>query len=324
MIDPLSLPHDAARRLLAAGAPVWLPINPVEFHGPHLSLHNDHLLSVGIVRALHPRVAPEHPLLLCPDLELGVEPCPGPGSRAVPYGAVRRAVVEACDALADLGATNVALMTFHGAPLHAAALEAGVRRLTARGVRAVAPFNLALRMMLFMQLEDFDPVLAQVPEADRAAVRQELLFDFHAGFFETSLALHYAPDSVSPRYRALPPCPPVRPHRALAALGGMARRLGADTFAREMGFAAMGTAWSALRPFPGYTGRPHLATAAIGAGFAAMIEDGYTELVTQVFAGQATSPPPMMPWLPWVSLGGRLGNLHVPNDAVALLPVEGG
>ncbi len=323
MIDPLSLPHDEARRLLATGAPVWLPVNPVEYHGPHLSLHNDHLLSVGLVRALHPRVAPDQPLVLCPDLELGVEPCPGPGSRAVPYGAVRRAVVAACDALADLGATNVALMTFHGAPLHAAALEAGVRRLTARGVRAAAPFNRLLREMLFIDVAEYEDVLALVPGADdRAAVRDGLPWDFHAGFFETSLALHYAPDSVSPRYRELPPCAPVRPTPALAGLGGLARRLGANTFARELGFAAVGTAWSGLRPFPGYTSSPHLASAEVGAGFAALLEARFAELLSAVFAGQAASPPPIMRWLRWVSLGGRLGNLHVPNDAVAGLPAR--
>ena len=42
------LPNDAARRLLATGVPVYLPVNPVEYHGPHLSLHTDRLISRGL------------------------------------------------------------------------------------------------------------------------------------------------------------------------------------------------------------------------------------------------------------------------------------
>ena len=36
MTNLLDLPHSRARSLLSRGAPVYLPVNPVEFHGPHL------------------------------------------------------------------------------------------------------------------------------------------------------------------------------------------------------------------------------------------------------------------------------------------------
>ena len=51
------LPHSRARALLATGAPVYLSVNPVEFHGPHLSLHNDLVVSraLSIVSALMTR-----------------------------------------------------------------------------------------------------------------------------------------------------------------------------------------------------------------------------------------------------------------------------
>src|SRR5439155_19201935 len=88
--------HEEASRLVGAGVPVYLTINPVEYHGPHLSLHNDKLVSRGLVRDLHRRLAahhPEWPLLLGSDLEVGVEPCPGIGSRHTPYLAARDLVV---------------------------------------------------------------------------------------------------------------------------------------------------------------------------------------------------------------------------------------
>src|SRR3954469_7383369 len=136
----LEQPHAEARRLCQTGAPVYLTVNPVEYHGPHLSLHNDRLISIGLVRAVHEQLAEKNdwPLLLGADLEVGVEPCPGPGTRRTAYPIVRHLVLEACRAIAELGATKVVLMTFHGAPLHNLAIEAGVELLRAGGVRAIA------------------------------------------------------------------------------------------------------------------------------------------------------------------------------------------
>lgn len=317
----LDLPHHEARALLEAGAPAWLPINPVEYHGPHLSLHNDHVVSVGLIEALHPQVAPEHPLLMCADLEAGAEPCPGPGTRAVPYPRLRKLVLAACDALADLGARKVVLVTFHGAPLHAAALQAGVRRLTRRGVRAVAPFDLVMNEMLSARGEDYAAQLASIADdEDRATVTAELPTDFHAGFFETSLALHYAPGTVSPLHRRLPPCPAPAPVGPLLAASHAAARLGRPRLARELYFAAVGLGWAALRPFPGYTSHPALATAEVGRAFAAYLEPRAARLITDVFAGHAVSPAPIMGWLRWVSLGGRIGGLEVPLTATAPPP----
>lgn len=139
---------------------MFLTVNPVEYHGPHLSLHNDRLVSLGLIRDLHERLLvrhPEWPLLVAADLEVGVEPCSGPGSR-------------------------------HGR--YAIAVEPG-------------PGGAAI------DNSRFAPAFAHVADPDeRAEMLRTLRHDFHAGFFETSVALHYAPESVSPEHRGLPPCPP--------------------------------------------------------------------------------------------------------------------
>ena len=44
--------------------------------------------------------------------------------------------------------------------------------------------------------------------------------------------------------------------------------MGQATLAGELGFAASGTGWYKLSPFPGYTGRPHRASKEAGAVFA--------------------------------------------------------
>jgi creatinine amidohydrolase len=308
------LPHREAVRAVATGAPVYLTVNPVEYHGPHLSLHNDLLVSRGLARDLHARLAARHPdwpLLWASDLEVGVEPCPGPGSRASRYASCRELVLGACQALAELGAKRVVLMTFHGAPLHSLALEAGVDLLRARGVPALSPLNVLLRQLL--QLDDpapYAPAMAHVADAaERQALLDGLRLDFHAGFFETSMALHYAPSSVAPSHRELPPCPEIRPEPGLARAARAAAALGRNALARELTFAALGVGWNQLRPFPGYTSRPSHARAEAGAFFASAILDLFAPVAESVLCEGAQPPAPIMAWLGRASLGGRLGAL---------------
>jgi len=232
----------------------------------------------------------------------------------VPHAIVRHLVLETCRALAELGATKVVIMTFHGAPLHNLAIHAGVQLLTAHGVRAVAPFNVVLQELLDVDPERYAAAFAHIEDrAEREQMMATLGYDFHAGFFETSMALHYAPESVAPDYRSLPPCAEVRPDGKFALAARMARAMGKERLARELTFAAAGVGWNALRPFPGYTGRPHRATAQAGAVFVGQIQEQFVRVVEEVFAGKAESPPPIMQWVERLSLGGRIGALSIPD-----------
>jgi creatinine amidohydrolase len=320
MLPLLDQPHRDALRRVRSGATVYLSVNPVEFHGPHLSLHNDRLVSEGLIRDLHARLEPEQPLLVGADLEVGVDPCPGPGSRHTPFTVVRRLVLDACRGVAELGAKRVVLMTFHGAPLHALAIEAGVRWLSAQGIAALAPFNAVVRELVDADPTVQAPILAPVADpADRAALAADFNLDFHAGFWETSATLHHAPDSVSPDFVKLPPCPTLPRAPGWNAVSRLAAKLGARTLAAEAGFVAAAAGWYSLRPFPGYTGRPHLANPESGAAFTRLVIERYAKLATEVFAGRARSPAPIMPWVERLSLGGRLGKLDIPASEVARL-----
>ena len=308
MISVLDLPHARARTLVSSGAPVFLPVNPVEYHGPHLSLHNDAQVSAGLACDMHARLSAgqDWPLLGVADLELGVGPVPGPGTRPVSYPAVRRAVLSACRALLELGARRVVLVTFHGNPLHNHALQAGVDLLTAAGARAFAPMAMLLRELVSADGARIADVYDTIADPDaRATMRASTATDFHAGFTETSLALHYAPATVGD-HQAMPPCPPLVPDRRLALLATAARRAGRGAFALEVDFLAAGLSWFGLRPFPGYTSRPDLASAEAGRRLAAHVVDGFVSDCREVFDGAAASRPPFG-WMLPVTLGGRVG-----------------
>jgi creatinine amidohydrolase len=314
------------RAALAAGAPAYLFVNPIEYHGPHLSLRNDLEISRGLARDLHDALVRENPAwgtfpMVAPrPLDVGVDPAPGPGTIAVPFREVCDRVVTACDELADLGARRVLLMTFHGSPLHSHALFRGEARLRARGVLAMNPLNLVLRELMKADGARYAEAFAHVEDvAERDAMIRGLGQDFHAGFGETSLALHYAPQTVDALYTRLPPCPPFAPTsggRVAKSLARLARLVGAAATAEELGLVADGLGWYALRPFPGYTGRPHRATAQAGQVFAREMLAAYVTSAREVLADRGAPPPPIMPWLPLLSFGGRVGSIHVPLDAV--------
>ena len=314
--------YDETRALCASGAPIYIGVNPVEFHGPHLSLHNDTLISMGLARALHSRLverSPAWPFLLAADLEVGVEPTSGLGSRHTRYEIVRELVVEASAALANLGAQRVVFMTFHGAPLHAMAIQAGVDYLQQRGVRALSPLNVVLKLMLELNPTDYAPAVAHIVDpAERQALLDSLQFDFHAGFFETSLALHFAPLSVSPELASVSDCPTVEFDAKMLAASRVAALVGRTQLAAELRYAAFGIGWNALRPFPGYTSRPRHATAMAGAFFANRILEEYVKVVDQVLYHGASAPEPIMQWIPALTLNGRVGSTRIAPEELAV------
>ena len=292
-----------------AQATVWVLVNPVEYHGPHLSLLNDHHCSLGLARLLAQRLPGPH--LMAGELGLGVEPASGPGSRHSSYGEVRSTVLETCRSLVELGARRVVLMTFHGAPMHNHALHAGATWLARQGVAAAAPFALLLDDLVELDDEAIGPAFDTIADpADQRLAREGLALDFHAGFFETSVALTLAPHTVDPCHREVPDCP------AWPVLGWLEQlakavpgRLGAELTA-----IARIAGWTSLRPFPGYTGCPRLASAEAGEVFVQAMVDAFAEETLRAF-DTARPHRPLMSWLRWLTLGGRVEPPRVPLDA---------
>ena len=198
-------------------------------------------------------------MLAASPLELGVDPAPGLGSRASSFLHARRLVVDACLGLVQLGARRVVLMTFHGSPLHNAALHAGVEALRARGVAALAPFNYVLQEMLHLDTSALGGAVAHIREGEeRRRILQTLALDFTRGFFESSLALVAAPHSVSPRFRALPDCPALVPDAGVLRLGRWAERLGRAGALRRIALPGGGGRLDRAASLPGLHREPAL------------------------------------------------------------------
>jgi len=303
------LPHARARTLASSGAPVVLGVNPVEYHGPHLSLNNDALVARGLARilvdALRER-GQDWPWVFAGELGVGVDPVNGPGSQPVSFAAVRQRVLSACQQLHALGAQRVILATFHGSPLHNLAIDAGARWLREHGVRVFTPMNMLLHQLIRADAQDVPEAWDHVEDAvERAASMERLPFDVHAGFLETSLALRLAPDTVGD-HGAVPPCPHYEPLPHILRASRIAARAGRDELSLELGFMARGMAWYALRPFPGYTGYPHLAAAEAGGALIRWLQPTLVDAAEACLLRGEPGPAPIMGWVGRATLWGRV------------------
>jgi creatinine amidohydrolase len=303
------LPHNQASRLVRTGAPVYVCVNPVEYHGPHLSLHNDHLVSYGLMQDLHRRLLdhkPDWPLLYGGELEMGVDAVSGPGSRPVAFTEVRRALLAACHRLVELGAQRLVIMTFHGSPHHNSAIHDCATAMVARGIPVFAPAALLLRYFVFPDKEHFAPAFAPISDPEvRESMMNNFCQDLHAGFLETSLSLHYVPDTVGD-YESVPPCPHFEPRTRMLKLARVARLTGNKELVAELEFSAKMMGWLRLENFPGYSGRPHLANLQTGAFLADVLSEEACHIGLEVLHGDRPQPAPVLDWLRRLTLNGRI------------------
>ncbi len=318
----VDLPLQPSPAQLSSGAPVVLCVNPVEYHGPHLSVHNDALMAEGLARLLvqaFQEQGQDWPWISAGELGVGVDPVKGPGSELIPYQPVRRRVLAACRQLHELGAQRVILSSFHGSPLHNLAVHEGARWLQARGVRVFSPMNLLLRELMDVNAARLSEAVGCVADpADREQVAQRLPYDLHAGFLETSLALLLAPHTVKGHER-VPPCPLMEPKAAPLGGSRLAAKLGLAELSAELSFMARGLAWYGLRPFPGYSGVPHLASAEAGQALVDHLLPRVYAVARGCLLGAEPAPGPALGWTGPVTLWGRIPRA----TAVAVEPPPG-
>ncbi|TNF27511.1 MAG: hypothetical protein EP319_11330 [Deltaproteobacteria bacterium] len=307
-----SMPHKKMLETLETGTPVYVLVNPVEYHGPHLSLYTDEALSISLSRKLHERLnqanGTDHPFLIGQNLSLGEGPTPGPGSVHTPYKVLKEKIKKVCKSLVSVGAKRVIFMTFHGAPLHNMAIQAGIDFLRVNGVKAVNPFNIILRRMIDYVPGDYPGVENFIETDDsKEFVKTKLNHDFHAGLFETSLCLYLCPHTVDDCYKNLPDCPELFPDKGLMAMAKASKFTGKKELVREFEFAAVGLSWVKLRPFPGYSGRPKESSVELGEFFANNhILPSYEKVALSTLWGDESSPEPIMKWVRPLTLSGAI------------------
>ena len=294
------LPFQDVKEKVKTGAPVFILVNPVEYHGPHLSLRTDGLISEGIAKDLYERLKikhPEWPFLEFAPIELGVDPTPGPGSQKTSFFKLKSVILEAAKSLAECGAEKVIWVTFHGGPAHNTAIHAGIDYLAKKGIPSFNVMNLVLETMIDYDSNYFATAFESISDvATRQQLKEEMMSDLHGGFYETSIALVYAPESVAKNYQQTPDCPRFELSPILKIFKSLIDRYGSKRFQKEMGFGFYALSWIKLKPFPGYTSKPRLANLAAGQVFSADLMRRCLRASEEVLEQKQKAPRPILEW----------------------------
>lgn len=183
---------------------VLATMSPLEVHGPHLPLGQD----VFEARAMAEHAAlavlekrPDWTVLLVPPLHVAADTLPMLGSVEFSPYLVERVAFALLEPFAKAGFARMGYSSFHGGPRHFLALELAGERLARKfGVAVVSMFS-----MLLSRVKEGQVFLDAVADAPgRKAELRHMVRDQHAGYVETSMALHLYGSLVENGWQTLP------------------------------------------------------------------------------------------------------------------------
>jgi creatinine amidohydrolase len=267
-LEELSWPQLEA--LDRAHTVIFIPISPVEEHGPHLPLGTDMYTCLGFIEAIAARLEQQHPELttvLVPITPLGSGTAPYLGSIGVPPRMVQDVLLRMGRALARDGFRYIVTISGHLALSQLMTMERTAHKISKRyGIQMFAlgagVFHSALRSPELLQ------ACAELSEPISKVTLESLARTHHAGALETSLMLHLRPDLVQPGFRQLEPISPWR-------------------FVRWRGWTR--------EHWPGYIGEPAQARADLGCAVLAAAADCGADLVARIVAGDTVLPEEVAP-----------------------------
>jgi len=256
-------------------AVIFVPVSPIEEHGPHLPLGTDMYTCLALAEAIALRLEEQHPgvnTVLAPPLPLGSGTIPYLGTIRTPPRLVRQVLVRVGRAFARDGFPVIVAISGHLGLSHILAMEAASRKVSRRyGVRMIAPVASVWRQAV--QSQELKAACAALPEPITGPALAALLRGHHGGALETSLMLHVHPELVHPAFRNL-------------------ARVRIRHFARWR-------SWTRER-WPGYVGDPAMARADFGHVMLTTIAALGADLIARVMAGDALADGEVMPLTGWL------------------------
>lgn len=183
---------------------VFIPVSPMEEHGPHLPIGTDLLTAQHFTDMLARTVEDDRPgmvALLMPPVPLGAGTMPLRGSVNVTVDLVFDVARQIGAAFARDGFRTIVFTNGHLGAWHMIALENAALWVSRRfGVQCIAPSASIVRAVL-----QRGAIAAAIGDRLTAAEIAELQRGAHAGMLETSLMLHLHPHLVRPGFATLPP-----------------------------------------------------------------------------------------------------------------------
>ena len=177
-------------------AVVFIPLSPLEEHGPHLPVGTDIFTARDAAKEAIKRLANEYSNITCllfPAIPLGYSKVTQgfPGSVSTPVKTVKQVVFDVCSSLAVSGFRYFVICTYHLDLGHLKGVYAGMQK--------------AMKRYDIMIAEPWGPYFfSKEVEKREPKVGFDTKKELHGGFRETSLMKYQYPYLVDESYKQLP------------------------------------------------------------------------------------------------------------------------
>ncbi len=184
---------------------VFLPVSPVEGHGPHLPLGVDYfdaLFFADKAAELTIQKRPDFDALIYPGIPVGIQLYKQPGSLRIDGGVLYDMIVGLGTSLALWGFKYIFILSGHGSPKDIVALESACVKVSKK--QKIQMHNLSGSLAIrFLKGEFIDKISSRLPDPLTEREKELLRKDIHAGWWETSMMLKLKPDLVDGEYKSL-------------------------------------------------------------------------------------------------------------------------
>lgn len=183
---------------------VAVTMSPMEVHGPHLPIGQDWFEAQALLEEVAASTVERNPdwnVLIIPPVPVAEDSLPHIGSIAMPPHLVRDVAYHLLKPFAEAGFKRLLISSFHGGPRHMTALECAADKLTRKfDTHAISIFSAVVARM--EEGNVFYDAVKDMP--DNKITLEEIARDWHAGFVETSIALHLWPRLIEKGWEELP------------------------------------------------------------------------------------------------------------------------
>lgn len=187
-------------------AVVFIPISPLEGHGPHLPLGVDFFDGIyfaELIAKILTQKRPDFDALIYPGIPLGTQVYRQAGSVRIDNITFYKLVVGLGQSLASSGFKYIFVLSGHGSPKDIVAIESAARKV--RRKCKIEMYNLSGALAVrFLKGEFVERISERLPKPLTPEEKNLLAKDIHGGWWETSMMLNLRPELVSDKFRDLP------------------------------------------------------------------------------------------------------------------------
>lgn len=176
----------------------FLPVSPLEEHGPHLPIGVDFINADFFARETAEVLSHTHPdwnFIMIPALALGAHVIDYVGSIQIRQRVIRDLLFDYGSSLARHGFKYIVVFNAHAAPGHIVALEEACESVSKKyNIQMVSPTGrFTIKLFLGEYYERFNKYMSKPMAAE---LMRDMRKDYHAGIWETSMMLMFRPDLV--------------------------------------------------------------------------------------------------------------------------------